>query len=260
MTESIPVPGDYNGDGVMERAFYHTPTNRWFVEGQPAVQIGWNGAECIPLPGDYDGDGKTDMVVYHVPTNQWFMFGVGNLGQYGWNGAESIPVPADYDGDGAAEIAFYHVPTNQWFVKGSPGENMGQYGWGWNPKFPHPGDYNGDGAAERAFYRPSENRWFIEGPRRYWLGLGRSQFHAYYQPTRRVQLVPVICCCFSNSGRLKIGLHSCPRQGVTGPAAGTSGLQPGEMESLQKSLFPSGTLPGKIFYSFFGLLPPKYHL
>ena len=77
------MPGDYDGDGIVERAFYHSPTNRWFIEGQDPVQFGWNGAECIPVPGDYDGDGKTDMVLYHIPSNQWFQYGVGNLGQFG---------------------------------------------------------------------------------------------------------------------------------------------------------------------------------
>ncbi len=75
----------------MEKAFYHFPSNRWFVEGAAPVEFGWGGAECIPLPGDYDGDGKTDMVIYHIPSNQWFMHGVGDLGQYGWGGEDCIP-------------------------------------------------------------------------------------------------------------------------------------------------------------------------
>ena len=48
--ESVPVPGDYDGDGMIDRAFYHWPTNRWFVEGAggsfTAYDFGWGGADC----------------------------------------------------------------------------------------------------------------------------------------------------------------------------------------------------------------------
>jgi hypothetical protein len=150
---------------VIERAFYHFPTNRWFVEGQAPVDFGWGGADVIPIAADYDGDGTTDMMLYHIPTNQWFVYGIGNLGQFGWNGSECIPVPGDWDGDGKIEIGIYHWPSNQWFWRDQDGTPhfLGQYGWGGMASFPIPGDYNGDGVMERAFYRPSESRWFIEG-------------------------------------------------------------------------------------------------
>ena len=98
-----------DGDGVIERAFYHWPTNRWFIEwpdhSVTSYDFGWNGAECIPVPGDYDGNGTTVMMLYHIPSNQWFRYGVGNLGQYGWGGADCIPVPGDYLGNGQTQIA-----------------------------------------------------------------------------------------------------------------------------------------------------------
>ena len=52
----------------MERAFYHWPTNRWFIEGvADPIQDGWGGADCIPFAWDYDGDGITDLMLYHIP-------------------------------------------------------------------------------------------------------------------------------------------------------------------------------------------------
>jgi hypothetical protein len=47
--ESFPIPGDYNGDGITERAFYRPAENRWFIEGQPEFIWGWGGQDFMPI-------------------------------------------------------------------------------------------------------------------------------------------------------------------------------------------------------------------
>jgi hypothetical protein len=44
----FPIPGDYNGDGMAERAFYRPAENSWFIEGEPEFTWGWDGANFIP--------------------------------------------------------------------------------------------------------------------------------------------------------------------------------------------------------------------
>ena len=51
-----PVPGDYNGDGLMDVAVFRPSTGYWFVRNQFAVSFGVDSSD-IPVPGDYNGDG-----------------------------------------------------------------------------------------------------------------------------------------------------------------------------------------------------------
>ena len=39
----IPVPGDYNGDGVTDIAVFRPSTAEWWVQGQAPVQWGLAG-------------------------------------------------------------------------------------------------------------------------------------------------------------------------------------------------------------------------
>jgi hypothetical protein len=44
-----PIPGDYNGDGTMERGFYRGAQNWWFLEGQSDFVWGYDGATFMPI-------------------------------------------------------------------------------------------------------------------------------------------------------------------------------------------------------------------
>ena len=46
---SFPIPGDYNGDGVMEQAFYRPSENRWFIEGKADFVWGWDTSSFMPI-------------------------------------------------------------------------------------------------------------------------------------------------------------------------------------------------------------------
>ena len=69
----VPVPGDYDGDGVTERAVFRPSVGAWYIEGRAPVFFGF--PFDVPVPADYDGDGDADIVVYRPETGGWYVDG-----------------------------------------------------------------------------------------------------------------------------------------------------------------------------------------
>jgi len=196
----IPVPGDYNDDGVTDIAIYRPSTGKWAVKDQYMDYLG--DSSDVPVPGDYDGDGDTDIAVFNVLNGHWRVRGQFHayLGTAG-----DIPVPADYNGDGAREVAIFRPATAMWVISGQPRvyygipgdipvpadyngdgytdiavfrpsngrwyiRNIGNYGYGTTGDIPVPGDYNGDGGVDIAVFRPSNSRWYIRNIGNYGYG------------------------------------------------------------------------------------------
>jgi hypothetical protein len=165
-SETTPVPGDYDGDGIEDPAVYHRAAGNWYViesrTGAPRVQ-NWGWSEAIPVPGDYDGDGKTDFAVYHRAAGNWFVLasstGVPRTQNWGWS--EAIPVPGDYDGDGMTDMAVYHLASGNWYVLASGAGTVRVQNWGWSEAWPAPGDYDGDGKTDLAVYHKAAGNWYV---------------------------------------------------------------------------------------------------
>jgi hypothetical protein len=71
-----PVPGDYDGDGMMDPAIFRPSTGYFWVlrssdDQQHAFRFG--AAGDTPVAGDYDGDGKFDYAVFRPTTGDWYI-------------------------------------------------------------------------------------------------------------------------------------------------------------------------------------------
>lgn len=155
-----PVPGDYDGNGKTDAAWFREDDATWWIEGSGApIQFGipyqpGKFDQDIAVPGDYDGDGKTDLAVYRSGTATFTIQGrppvIVGL-------PASLPAPADYDGDGgddpAAQFWGSVYPTTQ-----SPSFSIvGQTSVPLEFGFPAPANYDGVAGAEVTTYVYPEN-------------------------------------------------------------------------------------------------------
>jgi hypothetical protein len=166
----IPVPADYNGDGMTDFAFADMSTGTWVINisrGEPAtspttidssswrLDNAWGAPGDIPIPGDYTGDGKADYAVFRPSSSNP---NLGNAGFYilqnmglpqDFNKTRSYtsttldgqtPVPGDYDGDGTIDFASWKASTGTWSVMKNPpsggGTALPGYGWGLSTDIP----------------------------------------------------------------------------------------------------------------------------
>ena len=168
---TVPVRGDFDGDGRQDPAFYNPATAHWHaaLSGSSftsALDMTWGTPRDAPVPGDYDGDGMTDLAAYQSATGTWSIFksSTATAMTIGYGGPGYTPIAgADFDGDSVADIALYNRTTAVWSVLTSLS--------GFTTWFAVPcggpgyalvaGDYDGDGKADPAIYRPSTGLWYI---------------------------------------------------------------------------------------------------
>jgi hypothetical protein len=177
---SIPVPADYNGDGVAEIAVYqpYAGGSRWAVKGIGMWTFGYAGD--FPLPQDVDGDGVVDLVLYRPSTSTWYVYftttGVTQTIQFGALGDVPALLPVRYqlrrdaldaDGDRLRDFTIFR-PNGTWsnpdgtawvawwWTRFSSGDNSSWatstwqgIPWGTTDDIASPGDYDGDGRLDR---------------------------------------------------------------------------------------------------------------
>lgn len=94
LADAVPVPGDYNGDGLADFSV-KTNDGRWIID-----------FANVNLPNNGFGD---SVIVYN---------------QYG--DADAYPVTADYDGDGFSDLSIKSTSTGTWLIDKS---TTGFGGW-----------------------------------------------------------------------------------------------------------------------------------
>ncbi len=152
--EDIPVPADYDGDGIADLAVWNAKTAEWNIGNGQRIIHGWEAS--LPVPADYDGDGAAEIAVWRFQNNTWYIRDIGNV-PFGQEG--DVPVPADYNGDGKVEIAVWRPSTGEWLVFGDTSSIvLGKKG-----DLPIPGDYNGEGKVQFAVFDPEAKVVRIHG-------------------------------------------------------------------------------------------------
>jgi hypothetical protein len=230
-----PAPGDYDGDGKADFAWYEAAAAMWRLcpsaehYAERAQRLPNGGANDVPAPADCDGDGKADRVLFRRTTGEvWARYSVegeGDLVLAATGMSDWIPAMADYDGDGKADFAWFVPSAREWRVYASANryaEQLPRVVIAGSAGVPVPADFDGDGKADMAmFVRETGGIWYrssisgaivSSGERdRKWLpaaadydGDGRADF-AWYDPVTQTWRVHESSRGHAERTRVKFG-------------------------------------------------------
>jgi uncharacterized delta-60 repeat protein len=169
----VPVPGDYDGDGVQDLAVFRGDAGDWFTRKvylnncgpmDCTEQVHFGSPGDIPASGDFDGDGTTDRAVFRPSEGNWYiLFSSGGYTglHFGQNG--DLPVTGDYDDDGKSDVAVIRRENGlmTWYVLQSSNNQFAGIQFGLTTDKAVPADYNGDGRTEIAVWRPTDGNWYL---------------------------------------------------------------------------------------------------
>jgi hypothetical protein len=167
----LPVPGDYDGDGTDDPAWYRDTDGTWSIEGVGTITFGqgptefapgeWATDQDFPVPADYDGDGTTDLAVYSPATMDWSVrssaTGTTSTVTMSENGDSPMPIAVDLDGVGHAQRVL--AGPNGWFVEG--GADIETFGVG-DFAYPAAADFSDPNGVDLA-YVSVDGEWKTEG-------------------------------------------------------------------------------------------------
>lgn len=171
----VPVPGDFDGDGLTDLAVRRADATwvaRLSATGLTRTIAQGLGADR-PLIADYDGDGEDDFALIRS-SGQLVVFGDTALEQrtfYSFSIPGGIPTVGDFLGDSKPDLAIYDPATGTFWITslfGTGGWAFPVVGRGFADDVPVPGDYALGGKQELAVYEPSTGNFrvapYVGGP------------------------------------------------------------------------------------------------
>jgi hypothetical protein len=118
----VPVPGDWDGAGLLVPGVYRPSTNQWMIgrkpDGRPAMVFSLSGMKPgdMPVAGDWTGSHKASPGFYRPSDTTWHLFASGEgrkeaLPVLRFGAAGAIPLAGDWDGTGRAIPGVYQPET-----------------------------------------------------------------------------------------------------------------------------------------------------
>lgn len=152
---SVPIVGDWNGDGVDTVGVYDPLTSNFFLDntfgGGSVIALNFGTPGSIPLAGDWNGDGIDTIGTFDTLTGSFFLRNSNTTGtadiSFDYGARTWTPVVGDWDGDGVDTIGVFEPVTASWFLRNSNSAGTADVapfsygGSGWKPVV---GDWDGE--------------------------------------------------------------------------------------------------------------------
>ncbi len=174
---TLPVAGDFNGDGTDTVGRYDTRTGRFALAERntyDAARIELTAlAEGIPVAGDFDGDGVDTVGVFDPVAGEFRIEmslepgGSGDPGAnplvFSFGPAGGSAVAGDFDGDGIDTVAVFDPATRLVHLTNAlaPGEADEVYELRFPGSFAVAGDFDGSGRDSIGLYDPETNQLYL---------------------------------------------------------------------------------------------------